>query len=93
MCVTSVIGIAAIFSAELRKYIPPRISKYIHICGGTLTYAFGSVTLILSLYTGWFIRKTSETAQVICFIVLVIIFAWTLLNPLINIIKRSKKLF
>lgn len=92
MCITFVVGIPALFNVELRKYIPPRINKFVHILCGSLAYIFGSVTLVLSLYSGWFVRKTNETQQVICFIALVIIMIWTLLKPVINIVKRSRNL-
>lgn len=87
-------GLVALFNIELRKMIKPVLNKFIHATCGIIAYACGCVTLILSVYTYWFGRMTleSEVAKIVCTIMLVFVFIWTLVRPLLTSTKRFKTL-
>lgn len=81
-------GILTLFKVELRQYIHPKLNKFIHISSGSLTFIFGTVTVILSLYSNWFVKKTGYTSQVLCFMAIVLIALWVMVKPSKYLIKH-----
>lgn len=89
---TCLSGIPALFSFRLRAVIPPKINKFIHATSGIASVVFGGVTMVLSLYTGWFTWKTNgdEVTFTICYIAIVFGIVWALVRPLITSFERIK---
>lgn len=92
-CITCLSGIPALFSAKLRRKIPPNWSKLCHAFFGTAAVILGVVALITAFYKNWFVSKTSDAVVVICLTITVIITCWTLLRPGLNMYNRAKSLF
>ncbi|KAJ4451053.1 hypothetical protein ANN_02490 [Periplaneta americana] len=75
--ITSSGGVITLFAFRLKHYVKPAKMKLLHNLVGIVTFAIGVVTEILGIYTLWFPKRASLSAQVICtvFVVLGGIFA------------------
>lgn len=91
--ISVIIGLPAYFPSKIvRAVLPPKVVKFCHIIFGIFTVIFGTVTLVLSLYTHWFTERANETAQITCIIVVVVISFWILLRPAQSAFRWGKSL-
>ncbi|GJQ72829.1 hypothetical protein Trydic_g1478 [Trypoxylus dichotomus] len=63
-CLTCLSGIPTLFSAELRKKIPPNYSKLFHAVVGSAAVILGATALITAFYKKWFLSKVDYNAVV-----------------------------
>lgn len=54
-------GIPVLYKKEIKKYISPKIAKFVHIATGVATVLFGGISLFLSVYSNWFQKRTSRS--------------------------------
>lgn len=93
LCIpTMLLGNLTMFSSNFKTYVRPTVSKFFHSTFGTLTFAMGMATLILSLKTEFFKGKTSNSdlAYGLGMFIYVLSGIWTLLKPLLNNVNRFK---
>lgn len=85
-------GIAALYNIKLKKYIKPNSLKAIHLFTGLTTFIFGGISLILSVYTKWFERKTNQNEFLFYAGLLITTFTviWTLIRPIKQFVNKLK---
>ncbi|XP_045462510.1 transmembrane reductase CYB561D2-like [Harmonia axyridis] len=85
-------GIPALYRKELKAYVSPDWNKYFHIVTGSLGFFFGGLSLLASLYSNWYIKKThaSETSFILGLFLITSVVAWALVKP-IGIVKSDWK--
>ncbi|KAJ9580735.1 hypothetical protein L9F63_024086 [Diploptera punctata] len=86
-------GVFTLYSLKLKKIIKPAKMKLIHNLAGIVTFLIGVIVEILGLYTHWFNRHSSPTAQVICIVFLVLAAIFTLEGALKSAYSRFKSLY
>lgn len=91
LCPTCILGFLTLFKVDLRKYISPVWNKALHIFLGVTTFLIGTVTLVLSVYSNWFVKRATYNAQVICFIMIVFASVWVLIRPTKFLIAKILK--
>lgn len=87
---TCLCGILALYKVDLRKYVKPMISKCLHIISGSITFVFGTITVILGVYSGWFNKRSNFATQIVCTIAILFIGGWVLSKPARNLYKMVK---
>lgn len=88
-------GVMTLYGKDLKHYVKPKIVKLVHVVSGTLCFVCGGLSLILSVYTNWFARKTDRNFYVFLFALVVAAFpiVWVAQRPLIKSVKNIAKLF
>ncbi|KAL3276708.1 hypothetical protein HHI36_012078 [Cryptolaemus montrouzieri] len=86
-------GVLTLYNRELKNLFSPKLNKFTHILVGTLACLFGGISSILSVYTKWFERKTSDhlTFGIALFLVTFAVI-WTLIKPVNSVSKRFQNL-
>lgn len=84
----SIGGLLTLYSSALKNYLSPSVNKLFHTAAGIITFVFGSVTILLGLYTGWFKRNSTEATQVLCFVIVSFTALLTLVQPIRTFLKR-----
>ncbi|XP_030767406.1 cytochrome b561 domain-containing protein 2-like [Sitophilus oryzae] len=52
-------GIVLHYKKELSAYISrPRLLKFVHVSSGTLAFLFGALSVVLSVYSNWYRKKS-----------------------------------
>ncbi|KAK7871930.1 hypothetical protein R5R35_009733 [Gryllus longicercus] len=77
---TSSGGVGALYSVRTKEFIRPALIKLIHNIAGIITYFFGAICMILSMYSDWFTTRESHSnaTQVICILLIVLSSVFTL---------------
>jgi cytochrome b-561 domain-containing protein 2 len=70
--ITSSGGVVTLYSFRLKQYVKPAKMKLLHNLVGVLTFAIGVVTEIFGIYTPWFPKHASLSAQVVCTVFVVL---------------------
>lgn len=86
--VSVVVGIAALFSNNLRKFIPPIVSKITHIVLGIVTYASASTALCYAFDKTMFKLWTSDNVALGVISFTGIFTLIILINPLVTLSKK-----
>lgn len=86
-------GIGALYDVNLKSYIKPNVIKLIHQASGTVAFIFGGITLILSVYTKWFMKNSGGNKYVflVAFITVLYSFVWTLQRPFLKCLRKMFK--
>lgn len=86
-------GIGTLYDVNLKSFIKPNVIKLTHQASGSFAFIFGGITLILSVYTDWFIRNTSGNKYVFltAFITVLFSFLWTLQRPFLKCLRKMFK--
>ncbi|KAJ8918144.1 hypothetical protein NQ315_011601 [Exocentrus adspersus] len=87
-------GVMTLYDKELRDYLNPRIVKLIHIITGVLSFACGGLSLILSVYTKWFDRRTNGNPYVFAFglVMAILPVLWIVQRPLLKCVRNIYRL-
>lgn len=90
-CPPIINGTALWYKKEL-AISKPRLVKFIHVLSGTLAFSFGALSLVLSVYTKWFGRKSDESQTTFYFGLIAVTYplVWAVYGPsvkLFNVIK------
>lgn len=91
--VTSSGGVMTLYSLSLKKIIKPAKMKLLHNLVGIVTFSIGVITEILGMYTNWFPKHSSPTAQVIFTVFLVLGAIFALEGALKSAYSRFKALY
>ncbi|XP_018570194.1 cytochrome b561 domain-containing protein 2 [Anoplophora glabripennis] len=88
-------GVATLYGKDLKAYLNPKIVKLVHVVTGTLCFACGGISLILSVYTKWFARRTNSNLFVFLLGLVITIFPviWVVQRPLIKSVTNISKMF
>lgn len=91
---TCITGVPALYHRDLRDYISSRLNQLIHSLFGITCLILGSITMLLSLYTKWFARRTESSLLVfnICWMIMFVPLVWSLFAPIKKAIKRTESL-
>ncbi|XP_026747045.1 cytochrome b561 domain-containing protein 2-like [Trichoplusia ni] len=91
MSITMLGGIGALYSLKLKNYLPPLYTKLIHTVVGLITYFLGITTICLGFFSNWWTFGTVLTY--ICFTLVLISMAATVLRPVCKIYFRVAERF
>lgn len=88
-------GVATLYGKDLKAYLNPKIVKLVHVVTGTLCFACGGISLILSVYTKWFARRTNSNLFIFLLGLVVTVFpvVWVVQRPLIKSVRNIAKMF
>lgn len=90
--ITSSGGVVTLYSFRLKQYVKPAKMKLFHNLLGVLTFVIGVVTEILGIYTHWFPKHASLSAQVVCTVFIVLGGIFTLESAVKSACARFKAL-
>jgi cytochrome b-561 domain-containing protein 2 len=90
--ITSSGGVVTLYSLRLKQYLRPAKLKLLHNLVGVLTFAIGVVTEIFGIYTLWFPKHASLSAQVVCTVFVVLGGILTLESAVKSAYSRFKAL-
>jgi cytochrome b-561 domain-containing protein 2 len=90
--ITSCGGVITLYSFRLKQYLKPAKMKLIHNLAGVLTFTIGVVTEIFGIYTLWFPKHASLSAQVVCTVFVVLGGIFTLESAVKSAYSRFKAL-
>lgn len=87
-------GLGLWYKKEL-KVQSPRWLKFVHVTSGTVVFTFGAIALILSLYSNWYGKKSSQSTAVFYFGLISVGYplAWAVLGPSIKLYGVVKGYF
>jgi Eukaryotic cytochrome b561. len=70
--VTSSGGVVTLYSLRLKQYVKPAKMKLFHNVLGVLTFVIGVASEMFGIYSHWFARHASLSAQVVCTVFVVL---------------------
>lgn len=87
-------GIPTLYRKELKNYISPKLSKFVHILTGTIGFFFGGLSLIMACYTKWFMLRTSNSLLSFCIALFLVtsVVIYTLIRPVDKVRGNWRKL-
>lgn len=86
-------GVATLYSFRLRHIVPPMPSKIGHALLSVCTYVLAMTTIILGLYSPWFLEEnTSYTIVGVCIAMIVFVAGYTVVSPLKKTFGRIRRL-
>lgn len=91
--ITSSGGVITLYSFRLKQYLKPAKMKLLHNMIGVLTFAIGVVTEIFGIYTHWFPKHASLSAQVVCTVFVILGGIFALENAVKSAYARFKALY
>lgn len=91
---SGLIGVPTLYRKELKNYISPQLSKFVHILTGTVGFFFGGLSLILSFYTKWYRMRTSNSLLSLCIALFLVtsVVIFTLIRPVNKVRENWRKL-
>lgn len=89
MCITMLGGLGALYSLKLKNYLAPMYTKLIHAFAGLFTFSLGVITIILGLFSNWWIFGDILRYCSLTLALLVTLF--TVLRPTLKIYFRLKE--
>lgn len=90
--ITSSGGVVTLYSLRLKQYIKPAKMKLFHNLLGVLTFVIGVATEIFGIYTHWFLKHASLSAQIVCTVFVVLGGIFTLESAVKSAYARFKAL-
>ncbi|KAI5646383.1 eukaryotic cytochrome b561 domain-containing protein [Phthorimaea operculella] len=88
--VSMVNGLSSLWAYEVRRYIPPNLSKITHICFGTVAFAAAGISLCYGMDKGLFRNWTGTDAHANTYIGLAAILTIiVIVNPLITFYTKT----
>jgi len=90
--ITSSGGVVTLYSLRLKQYVKPAKMKLFHNLVGVLTFVIGVSTEIFGIYTHWFLKHTSLSAQIVCTVFVVLGGIFTLESAVKSAYARFKAL-
>lgn len=85
-------GIPTLYSFQLRHLAPPMFLKIGHATLAMCTYILGLATIILGLYSPWFLENATYETIAGCIVVIVTAGGLTIVPPLIKTVGRVRRL-
>lgn len=85
-------GVFTYYGFELRRYIKPIQLKIMHSLFGLCGYILTIATIILGLYSPWFLENVSYEIVGICIAVIVMVAVYVVLQPLIRVCSRVRSM-
>ncbi|KAL1490514.1 hypothetical protein ABEB36_013195 [Hypothenemus hampei] len=87
-------GLALWYNKEL-AIKKPKLVKFVHVLSGTSSFTFGALSLLLSVYTKWYKRKSnnSEFVFYLGFITLSFPVLWAIYGPSVKLFRVIKSYF
>lgn len=90
--VSTIGGLATLYSFRLRNMVPPINLKIGHALFSVCTYVLAMTTIILGLYSSWFLEEnTSYTIVGICIAMIVFVAGYTVVSPLLKTARRIRR--
>jgi len=90
--ITSSGGVVTLYSLRLKQYVKPAKMKLFHNLVGVLTFVVGVATEIFGIYTNWFLKHSSLSAQIVCTLFIVLGGIFTLESAVKSAYARFKAL-
>lgn len=79
-------GVATLYSTKLKAILSPVYIKLLHSCFGIITFIFGTVTMILPLFSNWW--TSGELFRYAITVMLIFILVFTVLRPWVKFYVR-----
>lgn len=86
---TSLGGLATLYSLKIKDYLAPIYIKILHALGGLITLCLGIITIILGNFSNWW--SFGEILRYFSIILVLIVLILTLLRPSLKIYFRLKE--
>jgi cytochrome b-561 domain-containing protein 2 len=90
--ITSSGGVVTLYSLRLKQHVKPAKMKLFHNLVGVLTFVIGVSTEIFGIYTHWFLKHISLSAQIVCTVFIVLGGIFTLESAVKSAYARFKAL-
>ncbi|XP_055694339.1 transmembrane reductase CYB561D2-like [Lutzomyia longipalpis] len=90
---TALVGVGGVwtkYSYNLRQYLRPVLAKLIHGALGSILYFLAVITMILGLYSNFFVRSSFSSARGIGIFILIITATYVLIKPLTSCLMRFR---
>ena len=86
-------GIWTKYSFQLRDYMKPVIAKLIHSTLGIVVFCLAVTTIVLGIYSSWFLNVSSEEARLPLILILIIPTIWVIYKPIMLCCNRITTAF
>lgn len=90
--ITSSGGVVTLYSLRLKHCVKPAKMKLFHNLVGVLTFVIGVASVIFGIYTHWFLKHASLSAQIVCTVFVVLGGIFTLESAVKSAYARFKAL-
>ncbi|CAG9858920.1 unnamed protein product [Phyllotreta striolata] len=89
---TALNGTSALYDVKLKNYIKPALNKLLHVISGSISLIFGGLTLVLGVYSNWFIKASGNNTFLfsIGFVTSAYVTLWTLQRPMRKILSNYR---